>query len=69
MPDLNWYADTGATVHLTTDLGILASSIPYLSKDKIYIAGGAGLEVSHTSKTILPTSSANIALQSVLVVP
>lgn len=39
--DPNWYADTGATTHITTDPGNLASSMPYHGKDKINIGDGA----------------------------
>lgn len=43
VPDLRWYADTGATANMTHDVGTLTSFTPYSEKDKIFLGDGAGL--------------------------
>ncbi|XP_073360434.1 uncharacterized protein [Aegilops tauschii subsp. strangulata] len=41
--DTDWYTDTGATGHLTSDLDRLAIHERYGGKDKVHVANGAGL--------------------------
>ncbi|XP_071681174.1 uncharacterized protein [Lolium perenne] len=41
--DPNWYADTGATDHLTNDLAHLTMKEPYHGKDHVHTANGTGL--------------------------
>ncbi|XBI67178.1 hypothetical protein VPH35_046581 [Triticum aestivum] len=40
--DMDWYADTGATDHLTSDLDRLGIHERYGGKDKVHAANGAG---------------------------
>ncbi|XBH94356.1 hypothetical protein VPH35_085149 [Triticum aestivum] len=40
--DMDWYADTGATDHLTSDLDRLSLHQRYGGKDKVHVANGAG---------------------------
>uniref|UniRef100_A0A2N9IEX5 Reverse transcriptase Ty1/copia-type domain-containing protein n=1 Tax=Fagus sylvatica TaxID=28930 RepID=A0A2N9IEX5_FAGSY len=47
--DPNWYTDTGATNHLTSDLANLnVHSEEYLGSDQIRVGNGKGLSVAHT---------------------
>uniref|UniRef100_A0A2N9ID99 Reverse transcriptase Ty1/copia-type domain-containing protein n=1 Tax=Fagus sylvatica TaxID=28930 RepID=A0A2N9ID99_FAGSY len=48
--DPNWYTDTGATNHLTSDLANLnVHSEEYLGSDQIRVGNGKGLSVAHTA--------------------
>uniref|UniRef100_A0A2N9HZY2 Reverse transcriptase Ty1/copia-type domain-containing protein n=1 Tax=Fagus sylvatica TaxID=28930 RepID=A0A2N9HZY2_FAGSY len=49
--DPNWYTDTGATNHLTSDLANLnVHSEEYLGSDQIRVGNGKGLSVAHTGR-------------------
>ena len=67
--DNNWYLDTGATDHLTSDLDRLTVHERYGGKDQVQVANGAGLEISHIGHTKLAGSSDPIHLKNVLHVP
>uniref|UniRef100_A0A2N9F3J7 Retrotransposon Copia-like N-terminal domain-containing protein n=1 Tax=Fagus sylvatica TaxID=28930 RepID=A0A2N9F3J7_FAGSY len=56
--DPNWYTDTGATNHLTSDLANLnVHSEEYLGSDQIRVGNGKGLSVAHTDWDIQPSKS------------
>lgn len=63
------YVDTGATRHMTNDPRNLISCSTYKGNDKVHIGIGVELAISHTGKTILSSSTSNVHLQNVLVVP
>lgn len=68
--DSSWYMDTGATDHLTSELGKLTSHEPYQGHDKIHTANGAGMHISHIGQASLLTStSRQLQLSNVLRVP
>jgi hypothetical protein len=65
--DLNWYPDTGATHHITSDLNNLnLHSEAYDGTDEIQVANGTRLAIKHTGISKL---SPNFLLRSVLHVP
>jgi xanthine dehydrogenase molybdopterin-binding subunit B len=45
--DLNWYADSGATDHITGELNKLAMKDFYNSTDRIYTVSGSGMHIKH----------------------
>jgi len=47
--DTNWYADTGATDHITGELEKLTTRDRYTGGDQIHTASGAGMNISHVS--------------------
>jgi hypothetical protein len=67
--DTNWYADSGATDHVTNELDKLAVRDTYTGGDQIYIAGGLGMHIAHVGNSIIRTPSCNLKLTNVLHVP
>ena len=69
--DPHWYMDSGATEHLTSEMGKLHTREPYHGSDKIHTANGAGMHISHIGQASLLTRHANRSLQlrNVLRVP
>lgn len=69
MDDSTWYSDTGATHHITGDLGNLSLSAPYEGSDSVRVGNGQGLSISHTRSGLLPTPSHTFQLTNVLHCP
>jgi histone deacetylase 1/2 len=67
--DTNWYTDTGASDHITSNLEKLSVLDKYKGNDQIHTASGAGMEISHIGHTVVPTSSKHLHLNNVLHVP
>ena len=63
---VDWFLDTGASAHMTTDPSILDQSKNYMGKDSVIVGNGASLPITHTG-TLSPVP--NIHLLDVLVVP
>ena len=61
--DPHWYMDSGATEHLTSEMGKLHTREPYHGSDKIHTANGAGMHISHIGQASLLTRHANRSLQ------
>ncbi|KAF8019975.1 hypothetical protein BT93_G0612 [Corymbia citriodora subsp. variegata] len=40
--DSTWYTDTGASHHITADLGNLSISAPYSGSDEVQVGNGQG---------------------------
>ena len=67
-----WFLDSGATNHVTHDLGNLNSSVEYNGNSKIHMGNGIGLEISHIGLSVfLSSSSPNkvLFLKNILRVP
>lgn len=67
LPDPNWYADTRATTHMTTDPGNLLSCSLYKGNDKFL--SEMAHDLAYLMPVILPSSPSNICLNNVLIVP
>jgi histone deacetylase 1/2 len=67
--DPSWYADTGATDHLTNELDKLHMKEQYHGKDHVHTANGAGMRITHIGHSTLPTSSHPLYLKNILHVP
>jgi hypothetical protein len=67
--DTNWYMDSGANDHLTSDLDRLSLHERYTGKDNVQVANGSGLSISHIGHSLLPGSSRPLYLCNVLHVP
>ena len=54
--DPNWYNDTGATDHITSDLDRLVVRERYNGNDHVQVSNGAGLKILHIghSSTCIP---------------
>ncbi|TXG57288.1 hypothetical protein EZV62_018601 [Acer yangbiense] len=67
--DTNFYADSGATTHITNDVGKLSSAQTYTGNDFIYVGNGNKLPISRTGNALLRTVHGDFNLKDVLVVP
>jgi hypothetical protein len=67
--DTNWYTDTGATDHVTSELNKLTMREKYHGNDQIHTASGSGMEIKHVGHTTVPTQFRNLQLNNVLHVP
>jgi hypothetical protein len=67
--DSNWYLDSGATDHITSELEKLTAHEAYNGHDQLRTVNGAGMDIIHVGKTILPTPTRPLHLHNVLHVP
>jgi histone deacetylase 1/2 len=67
--DTNWYSDTGATDHITSELDKLTMKEKYHGRDKINAANGAGMNISHIGHALVKSPSKHFHLNNVLHVP
>jgi hypothetical protein len=67
--DSNWYADLGATYHVTRELDKLTVRDTYNGNDQIYAANGTGMCIKHVGQSIICTPNHNLFLNNVLHVP
>lgn len=51
--DPQWYADSGATNHITNDMNNLSLQSGYQGKDQVTMGNGQGLTISHTGASFL----------------
>ena len=56
-----WYADSGANIHVTSDAANLAISQPYEGPDTVGVGNGAGLIISRTGTATIKTPSSTLA--------
>jgi hypothetical protein len=64
----NWYADSGATDHITGDLDKLAIRDKY-GGDQVHKTNGSGMKIWHIRSTTLHTPSHDLVFKNVLHVP
>jgi hypothetical protein len=67
--DPNWYFDSGATDHITGELKKLTLHDRYNGNEQIRVANGAGMDITHIGKSVVPTTSRPLHLNNVLHVP
>jgi histone deacetylase 1/2 len=67
--DTNWYTDTGATDHITSELEKLSTREKYNGGDQIHTASGAGMTISHVGQSTIVTPSRDLYLKNILHVP
>jgi histone deacetylase 1/2 len=65
----SWLFDTGATDHLTNDMGRMTVQERYTGTDQVQVANGSGLSITHVGHSRLPGSSSPIELKNILHVP
>lgn len=53
--DPSWYMDSGASTHVTSELGKLSTQEPYRGHDQVRTANGAGMHISHVGQASLLT--------------
>jgi hypothetical protein len=67
--DINWYADSGVTDHITSDLDKLYVCDKYGGSDQVHTANGTGMKIQHIANTTLHTPSRDLILKNILHVP
>jgi hypothetical protein len=67
--DTNWYTDTGAFDHITSNLEKLSVRDKYKGNDQIHTTSGAGMKISYVGHAIVSTNSRSMHLNNVLHVP
>ena len=66
--DPNFYKDSGAITHMTTDIGKNFSTKTYNKSEAIYVGNGQNLPITPTGDTHLNTSNGQLILNDVLVI-
>ena len=64
--DTNWYANTGATNHITGELDKLTIRDKCHGPDQIHSASGSGMEITHVGHSIVKTPMKNLHLKQIL---
>jgi len=64
-----WLLDSGTSHHVTRDLANLTLAHDYTGNDKLVVANGKGLTITHSGSTSFPTFSSPLHLNNVLYVP
>jgi hypothetical protein len=67
--DSNWYADSGATDHVTGELDKLVVRETYNGNDQIYMAFGSSMHIKHIGHSIIHTPYRDLSLRHILHVP
>lgn len=67
--DSNWYTDSGATNHITSELDKMSVRDKYQGKDRVQTVNSTGISISHISQIHIPTSNRFLKLQNILHIP
>jgi histone deacetylase 1/2 len=67
--DTNWYTDTGATDHVTSELEKLTMRDKYQAGDQVHTASGVGMEIEQIGRSFVRTLHRDLVLSNVLYVP
>ncbi|KAJ0094850.1 hypothetical protein Patl1_17208 [Pistacia atlantica] len=64
-----WYADSGANIHVTSNIANHATSQPYDGDDLVGVGNGTSLVISQTGTASIQTSSSTLKLNNVAYCP
>jgi hypothetical protein len=64
--DTIWYANSGATDHIISELNKLAVRDKYNDAEKVYTTSGAGMEIRHIGKSFIHTPSRKLELCNII---
>jgi histone deacetylase 1/2 len=67
--DTNWYADSGATNHITSELDKMTVRDKYSGNEQVHNASGKGMSISNIGHTVFHTPSSKLYLNNILHVP
>jgi hypothetical protein len=67
--DTNWYPDTGATHHMTSELNNLTMRDNYRGHNKVHTASVQGIDIAHVGHSIISNHDQNFHLRNILHVP
>jgi hypothetical protein len=63
---MNWYANSGATDHITSNLDKLSIRDKYAGNDKVHTVNDSGMEIQHMGNSTLHTPSHDLILKNIL---
>ena len=66
--DPTFYVDSGATTHITNNLGKMTQITPYNGNDAIVVGNGEALRMSHIGEVRLKSKHRDLKLKNLLVV-
>jgi hypothetical protein len=64
--DTNWYTDTAATNHITSDLDKLTVQNKYKGSDQIVMTSGAGMDICNIGHAVIKTPIKSLHLKNIL---
>ena len=64
-----WYLDSGATNHVTSDLSNLNIQADYKGKNKLIVGNGSSLPILHIGDSTLKDNQKNLLLKNIMHVP
>jgi histone deacetylase 1/2 len=67
--DTNWYPDSGATHHITSEFNNLTLRDTYKGYDKVNTANGQGMTISHIVHSIVHHPTQDFRLRNILHIP
>ena len=67
--DIEWTIDTGASNHMTANLGMLSNLKKYVGCDFIFISDGSSLKIDAIRDTLISDGKNELMLCDVLLVP
>ena len=67
--DTNWYVDSGATDHVTSELDKMTVRDKYSGREQVHTASGLGMEICNTGHATLHTPTCDLLLNHILHVP
>jgi hypothetical protein len=67
--DTNWYTNSGATDHISSDLEKLSIHEKYNGTEQIHTTSGAGMNISHIGPSTIHTPCRDLSLNDILHVP
>ncbi|KAG7958768.1 hypothetical protein I3843_10G034100 [Carya illinoinensis] len=67
--NVEWTTDSGASAHMTSDVGILTNLHLYIGEDHVLVGNGDILPINHMGDTSIQLNSSKIHLDNVLLVP
>ncbi|KAI0501744.1 hypothetical protein KFK09_016689 [Dendrobium nobile] len=65
----DWFLDTGASTHLTSNPSHLRTTEPYTGQSQVTLGNGHQLLIQYTGKGLLPTPTSNLKLHNLYQVP
>ncbi|PKU87110.1 Retrovirus-related Pol polyprotein from transposon TNT 1-94 [Dendrobium catenatum] len=65
----DWFLDSGASSHLTSDPNQIQNAQPYNGSSKVVLGNGTQLPIQNTGNGILPTPTGNLQLSKLNLVP
>ncbi|PKU84201.1 Retrovirus-related Pol polyprotein from transposon TNT 1-94 [Dendrobium catenatum] len=68
-PPAEWFLDSGASSHLTSDISQVQSVQPYTGNAQVQVGNGNQLPIAHSGQGILPTPARKFQLKHLLHVP